>query len=132
MPWWSWILIWLLLVLILLGMLVLGAVYLWRRAKGLLGEVGRAQEALTSAYGEGTAVRAPDSARGTVPVGWEAAFTDPAEVRALREADKDVRVERRRARRIASLYANGRPRRWDDVMDPPHEEIATPPSEPTR
>lgn len=124
MPWWSWILIWVVLVLLLLGMLVLGAMFLWRKARTLLAEAGRAQEQLTAAYSGGEVLSAPESAKGSVPVGWDAAFADPAQVRSQREDDREGRVARRRQRRIDSLYANGRPRRWDDVMDPPETDAA--------
>lgn len=126
MPWWSWILIWVVLVLLLLGMLTLGAIYLWRKAKALLAEASRAQEEITAAYSGGEPLSAPDSARGSVPVGWDAAFADPAQVRAQRQEDKDVRVDRRRRRRIDSLYANGRPRRWGDVMESPDAQDTRP------
>lgn len=41
MPWWSWILIWGGLVLLLLGVLVLGAVLVVRKAAALMPEVDR-------------------------------------------------------------------------------------------
>lgn len=129
MQWWSWTLIWIVLVLLLLGMLVLGGIHLWRKAKALLAEAGRAQERLTDAYAGGEALSAPEGAAGSVPVGWDAVFSDPAQVRSQSQGDKDERVARRRKRRIDSLYANARPRRWNDVMDPP--EATAPPRAPS-
>ena len=117
MPWWSWALIWTVLVLVLLLVLVLGALYLWRKAKGLLGEASEAQEKLSAAYGGGVPLEAPAEAAGTVPVAWDAIFSTPEQVRAQRSADQELRVARRRKRRIDSLYAHGRPRRWGDVHD---------------
>jgi hypothetical protein len=116
MAWWFWLLLWIVLVLVLLLVMVLGAIHLWRKAKGLLGEVSDAQEALARAYvPDAEPVTAPESARSSLPSGWDAAFADPAEVRRTREGERDARVAARRERRIASLYAHGRPRRWGDL-----------------
>lgn len=117
LPWWFWFLLWTVLILLTLGAMVLGAIYLWRKAKGLWQEVGEAQSVLTAAYGQGEAVRAPEDAATSVPAGWDAVFSDPVMVRAQKEADTRERKARRRERRIASLWANGRPRRWGDVHD---------------
>jgi len=122
MPWWSWILVWLLLVLVLFGVMALGAVHLWRRASGLLKEVGAAQESLSSAYDASAEPLRFEAERHGVPVGWDAAFADPAEVRAAKESERDGRVAARRDRRIASLYAHGRPRRWGDVVEDGRDE----------
>lgn len=116
MPWWFWLLLWIVLALVLLLVLVLGTVYLWRKAKRLLGEVSDAQELLSQANNpDAVPLTAPQDARSALPSGWDAAFADPATVRQLRSQEKDARVEARRERRIASLYAHGRPRRWGDL-----------------
>lgn len=47
MPWWSWILVWAGLVLVLLGVFVLLVLRLWRKAAGLQGELSRLAEILT-------------------------------------------------------------------------------------
>lgn len=43
MPWWSWVLIWTGLVVLLLAVLVLGALHLWRKAAAALDELDRLQ-----------------------------------------------------------------------------------------
>ncbi len=121
MPWWFWLLLWIVLALVLLLVLVLGTVYLWRKAKGLLGEVSEAQELLSQANNPDAApLTAPAEARTELPSGWDAAFDDPARLRQLRAEEKDARVAKRRERRIASLYAHGRPRRWGDLDENNH------------
>lgn len=127
MPWFFWVLLWVVLGLIFLLSLVLGAIFLWRRAKALLAEAGRAQEELSAAYSsDAAALSAPASAKSALPVGWDAAFGDPALVRAVRDEERDGRVAARRERRIASLHAHGRPRRWEDLpQNSPEPEKGT-------
>ncbi|MGO2633211.1 MAG: hypothetical protein ACTH9H_05580 [Galactobacter sp.] len=113
MPWWSWVLIWTLLVLILLAVLVLGGVHLWRKLKALMDNVAQAEAALTPAMSSGAPRRAERTSE--LPVGWDALSAEPIVVRAGLREEKDARKDARRTRRIENLYATGRPRRYTDL-----------------
>lgn len=113
MPWWSWVLIWFVLVLILLGVLVLSGVYLWRKLKSLLGELDTAQARLSPALADGVPVSAGPTSQ--LPVGWEALEAEPIEVRAGLREEKQARKDARRTRRIQMLLRTGRPRRYSDL-----------------
>ncbi|MGO3151458.1 MAG: hypothetical protein ACTIJJ_02385 [Galactobacter sp.] len=120
MPWWSWVLIWTALVLILLAVLVLGGLYLWRKLKALMAKVSEAESALTPAMSQGKPLHAERSSE--LPVGWDALSAEPIVVRAGLREEKEARKDARRTRRIANLYATGRPRRFSDLDFEPSPE----------
>ena len=94
MPWWSWILIWGGLVLALLAMLALLSWWLFRKAVGVLDELGRLTEKtemLSRMSDELEDVEAPRF----VP----AVLLEHAEVAASHHARVLAREDRRRARR---------------------------------
>lgn len=109
MPWWSWILIWLFLVLALLGMLAIFAVVLFRKmmtAADAVGELGDQVAALDAAVDE----LDPDRRRPAI-------FADAAElaadVRARRSESKhrrQVRIDRRVERGKLLRYTPDKPR----------------------
>jgi hypothetical protein len=112
-PWWSWVLIWTALVLILLAVLVLGGLHLWRKLKALLGKLTEAEAALSPAMAAGDPVRAERTS--ALPVGPDAVSAEPVMVRAGLREEKDERKAARHTRRIENLYATGRPRRYGDL-----------------
>jgi|GEM_PF-2460495 len=114
--WWAWALIWLVLVLLLVLLLVLGGIHLWRKATALLREASAAQEQLAPHLSGGTPVSAPATAATHVPTGWDAVLSEPSAIRDVAREDREERKERRNARRVAGLWATGRPRRWGDVV----------------
>jgi len=94
MPWWSWILIWGGLVLALLAMLVLMAWWLFRKAVGVLDELGQLAEKtelLSRMSDELTDVE-------TAPF-VPAVLLDRAAVAAQRSARELAREQRKHARR---------------------------------
>ncbi|NLT26346.1 MAG: hypothetical protein GXX90_06815 [Microbacteriaceae bacterium] len=118
MPWWSWVLIWTGLVVLLLVVLALGAIMLWRKATAALDELERleqVQHGFADLVGERVAPFAP-----AVP----ALLRPRAEVAAEHEAAVLARDERREARREARL-ARGRaltradPMRFAHLAEPP-------------
>ena len=97
MPWWSWVLIWTGLVVLLLAVLVLGAIHLWRKMQGALSEFERFSE-LESEFAALVDERV--TAYEPRPI---ALLRDPAEVRAEREFEAEAADDRRWARRERKL-----------------------------
>jgi hypothetical protein len=95
MPWWSWVLIWALLVLGLLGMLALFALWLFRKARtgfAALSELGDKVAALEAASEE--VARQPFRAAVLAPYD---------EVREPHRLRADLRADRKRSRRERRL-----------------------------
>lgn len=90
MPWWSWLIIWSALVLALLALIVLGALWLWRKLLRLFDDLGELAE------------------QASVLEGVEDAPDVRIEPAILRDID-DVR--RRRAIRVARKFERKRIRR---------------------
>lgn len=94
MPWWTWVIIWVGLVLALIAVLVLGAIWLWRKFWALMDDLGTLADT-TSAF---------DQVESDPPV-----RSVPAVLRAIDEVrhDRAVRVarktERTRLRRVRRL-----------------------------
>lgn len=94
MPWWSWILIWGGLVLALLAMLVLLSWWLFRKAVGVMDELGRLAEK-TELLSRMSDELTEADASPFVP----AVLLDRAEVVAQHRARELAREQRRQARR---------------------------------
>jgi type II secretory pathway component PulJ len=94
MPWWSWILIWGGLVLALLAMLALMAWWLFRKAVGVMEELGQLAEK-TELLSRMSDELADADAAPFVP----AVLLDRAGLAAQRSAYELAREQRRRARR---------------------------------
>lgn len=106
MPWWGWLLIWLGLGLALVAMLVLGAIWLWRKSLGLLDEAGKLADRLS--VFEGVDDEPPPRAVPAILRDLESVRNARAIRVARRIEFKRVRRSRRleRARRITSLDAS--------------------------
>ena len=113
MPWWSWVLIWTGLVVLLLAVLALGVVHLWRKGSAAFDELERLQ-GLEREFDELVAERVTPFEPA------EPALLRPyAAVAAEREEIALARAERREARREARL-ARGRALTKADPMQYAH------------
>ncbi|WP_372699273.1 hypothetical protein [Arthrobacter sp. JSM 101049] len=113
MPWWFWILLWVVLALATLVFLGLCALHLYRRFMALAQEVGTAGDALVLPPGEPL-----EEDRRTDPlpaVGVAALFRSPEVARAEYDAGKLARRRARRDRRVAGKRARGRAQRVRDL-----------------
>lgn len=97
MPWWSWVLIWTGLVLVLLVVLALCGLSLFRKAKLLFGEVEHLQQLLDSLAPEADARVAP------IPDPESAILRGAAAVERERREIRDDIDERKLARNEARL-----------------------------
>lgn len=98
MPWWSWVLIWVGLVLVLLATLALIALWLYRKLMALLAEFERLSEVQEELVARAEALVAPYEAR------QPAVARDRAQVERERRtiaARRAERKERRRDERLA-------------------------------
>lgn len=105
MPWWSWVLIWAGLVLVLLVVLALCALQLWRKARGLMEEADELQRLLDELAARADALAAPAGPpENAITRGLGAVELDRARIRADIDDRKLARHEARlaRARRIIS------------------------------
>lgn len=97
MPWWSWVLIWTGLVVLLLAVLIVGALYLWRKLRAATVELERLSE-LESEFADLVAQRVPEYTPRRL-----ALLRDRDEVRAERELAVEAADDRRSARRERKL-----------------------------
>lgn len=97
MPWWSWVLIWTGLVVLLLAVLIVGALYLWRKLRAATAELERLSE-LESEFADLVAQRVPEYTPRRL-----ALLRDRDEVRAERELAVEAADDRRSARRERKL-----------------------------
>lgn len=117
MPWWSWVLIWGGLVVLLVTVLVVGAIWLYRKGASVLAELERL-DTLTAAAQEQLVTNQPERHESKA-----AAMLRPmAEVRADRRThlrERDSRREARRDARIARAKAliAADPRRYQHLVD---------------
>ncbi len=115
LPWWFWVLLWIVLILGMLLFLVLSGIRLFRGFMKLMDEVGEAGDRI------GTAMETPAGPidygvlpdRG--PSGVAALFQDPDDARASLEAGKARRVEVRRVRRVERKALRGQAQRVADL-----------------
>lgn len=101
MPWWSWMLIWVALVALLLAVLIGGAIWLWRHLAGIGHEAARLADIQAQAAQlaeEAEAARETATIRRPVAIG-----RDSARVREYHEEQRRRLRERREARRCARL-----------------------------
>lgn len=113
MPWWFWILLWVVLALATLVFLGLCALHLYRRFMALAHEVGTAGDALALPPGQALEEDVPAGSRP--PAGAAALFRSPEAARAGYDAGKLARRRARRDRRMAGKRATGRPQRVRDL-----------------
>ena len=97
MPWWSWVLIWTGLVVLLLAVLGYGAYWLWQKLQAALTELERLEE-LRSEFEALAMERVPEYAPRQVSL-----LRNLMAVRAEREAEAEAAEERREARRERKL-----------------------------
>ncbi|KAB1644157.1 hypothetical protein [Gulosibacter chungangensis] len=97
MPWWSWVLIWVGLVVLLLAVLVVGAIWLWRKLNAVLPEIERLdliQQELAEVAEQATVPYEPRKS---------AILRPTRQVLDEREAFVEARDDRREARREEKL-----------------------------
>jgi len=104
MPWWSWVLIWVGLVLALVAVLVLGAIWLWRKLMRLADDLGTLAD--QAAVLEQVTDEAP-------PRSVPAVLRDIEQVRRERSVRVARRYERKRVRRQRRLERARRITRLD-------------------
>lgn len=105
LPWWSWVLIWTGLVLVLLVVLAVLALRLWRKATALLGEADELQRLLDELGARADALVAPAAVpENAITRGIAAVDLDRSRIRAEIDERKLERHEARlaRARRLVS------------------------------
>jgi len=95
MPWWSWLVIWVVLVLALLGMLAIFAVVLFRKLMAAGRELSVLADKAEVLQRHSDALRDPPF--------HSAVFADLAELTAQHEQDKAERAYARQARRDARV-----------------------------
>jgi hypothetical protein len=116
MPWWSWVIIWVVLALALLGMLVFMAIRLFRKGVRVLDELGvlasKAEllDSVTDAAEAAEDAAAAQQQRLAILAGAEAMRERREFVRAAALDRKAARHDARiaRAKRITSVDANSR------------------------
>ncbi|KZX22809.1 hypothetical protein [Rathayibacter tanaceti] len=86
MTWWSWILIWLVLVLAALAVLVLFALSYWRKGRLLLGQLAEVTAKLEAV--------SPGAIEAAPPRPGSSLFADRDAVRRRHEARRDARRDR--------------------------------------
>jgi hypothetical protein len=94
MPWWSWVVIWVALVLALVALLVLGGLWLWRKLMRFFDDLGELADQASVLEG----VDAEPPAR-VIP----AVLRDIEDVRRQRAVRIAHRLERKRVRRVLRL-----------------------------
>jgi flagellar biosynthesis/type III secretory pathway M-ring protein FliF/YscJ len=99
MPWWSWVVIWVVLVLALLGMLALFGIRLFRKVMAALAELGELADKTELLHARSEELRDERF--------HPAVFEDAGALRAAREQDLADRERRRQARRD-SLVKRGK------------------------
>lgn len=114
MPWWFWVLLWIVLLLGTVLFLVLAGIRLFRGMMRVVDEASLAMDKLSVPFDRApeaaTAATAPDAANGP-----GSPFRDPDLVREEYEAGKEARRLARRDARIAVKYAKGQPQRVSDL-----------------
>jgi pyruvate/2-oxoglutarate dehydrogenase complex dihydrolipoamide acyltransferase (E2) component len=114
-PWWSWILIWVALGACALVVLLLGALYLFRKVAALVRGAGEALEQVTVRTGPemaGVVADGAPSVHGDGPAApaarpGSAVFADPARMRREYEDGRERRRLARRDRRVARRRERG-------------------------
>lgn len=107
LPWWFWVLLWAVLVLLTLLGIVLAGIRLFRQGMRVVDALGNAADKFSQDLAqEGTVV--DYTPRGRVyPSGTDATHADPEQLRELRQLGKQERIEARRVRRVARRQARG-------------------------
>lgn len=110
MPWWSWILIWLVLAAGAAAFYALIGFRVFQRFLGILREFEAATARLS--------FHAPDTVPSTVVhEERQDVFGDPDAARTSYESGKAARREARRQRRVERRIAKGQPRAWRDLPE---------------
>lgn len=120
MPWWSWVLIWVVLVLSLLTMLVSLALFIWRKLVALGAEVAATAGGLSAFNGTGSAdsstltTQAVSGSADQAEQRWDL-FTDPSRARANYTQGKADRRAQRRRLRVERRARRGQPQSLRDL-----------------
>lgn len=115
LPWWFWVLLWVVLVLGMLLFLVLAGIRLFRGFMKLLEAAGEAGDLMSSAMEPAADPVDYGVLPERAPAGVAALFRDPDEAREAFDAGKAQRIENRRVRRVERKAARGQAQRFADL-----------------
>ena len=115
LPWWFWVLLWIVLVLGMLLFLVLAGIKLFRGFMRLLDEVGEAGDKLGRSMEPAIGPIDYGDLPERAPAGVAALFRDPEEAREAYDHGKVARKENRRARRVERKTLRGQAQRFADL-----------------
>lgn len=115
LPWWFWILLWVVLVLGTVLFLVLAAIRLFRGSMRLVADVGEAMESIGVAMETPNETYAYPEPVDRTPSGVAALFQDPEDASEAREAGKLRRSTARRDARVQRKTRRGQPQRVADL-----------------
>lgn len=115
LPWWFWVLLWIVLVLGMLLFFVLTGIKLFRGFMKLVNEAGEASGKVSEALRQSDEPIDYGVIPPRAPAGVPALFRDPQEARDTFDSEKEQRIEVRRARRVARKVQRGQPQRVSDL-----------------
>ncbi|PPF85550.1 hypothetical protein C5B96_05620 [Subtercola sp. Z020] len=111
MTWWSWIIIWAVLVLAMLGMFAFFGVRLFRKAGAVLSELGDLG-AKVSALQENVEGLTPEQSPNAILLGYAEMHRRRDALKRRREDQKELRREKRLERGKLLITADYRQRTW--------------------
>lgn len=120
MPWWSWVLIWGGLALLLIVVLAAAVVWLWRKAEALFPEIERLdliQQELEDIVADATQPYEPQ--RVAILRGHRAVQQERHEFTEARDERRELRRERRLARAHALTHAD--PMQFSHLVENPRK-----------
>ena len=115
LPWWFWLLLWIVLALGTLLFLVLAGIRLFRGSMALVREAGDAMDRVGNSMDARPEPREYPEVTERTPAGIAALFQDPDEAREAHEAGKLRRSMARRNARIERKARQGQPQRVGDL-----------------
>ncbi|MFL4474765.1 hypothetical protein ACIPVK_12265 [Paeniglutamicibacter sp. MACA_103] len=115
LPWWFWLLLWVVLALGTLLFLVLAGIRLFRGFMALAGDVGEAMDRVGASMDADPEPRTYPEIPDRTPSGIAALFQDPDDARAAHDAGKLRRSAARRNARIERKTRRGQAQRVSDL-----------------
>lgn len=115
LPWWFWLLLWVVLALGALLFLVLAGIRLFRGFMALASEAGDAMDRVGSSMDADPEPRTYPEILERTPSGVAALFQDPEDARAARDAGKLRRSAAKREARIERKTRRGQAQRVGDL-----------------
>lgn len=115
LPWWFWVLLWIVLILATLLLAVVAGFRLFKRGMSVVETLGEAAEQIGEGLAqEGTVVQYTENPR-RYPHGTDATHADPEQIRQLRDLGKEERIEVRRVRRVTRRAGRGQAQNMRDL-----------------